>query len=100
MNKIYVAYWGDDNAELISAPTVQDAKRIIAKARNIDSHEYAYFLRVRLVANGERLYSPEDGRCLIIGEPKPIETSEPDGVMNWEATCAKIRESHNFTWGY
>jgi hypothetical protein len=101
MNKIYVAYWGYDNEEMISAPTVQDAKRIIAKERMIDSHTYTYLLRVRLFAKGDRVYSPEDGKSIIIDQGvKSVETPEPDGILHWEKTCAFIKQTQCFTWGY
>ena len=99
MNKIYIAYFFSEDEELISASSVEEAKKIVAKKHLLTGDEYTR-LRVRLLKGGERLYCVDDSCYIDVTENTPIEIDKPSGELDWNETCRYIKSIHRFTWGY
>ena len=99
MNKIYIAYFFSEDCEMISASSVEEAKKITAKKHLLSGENYMR-LRVRLLAQGERLYCPDDYLYIDIQGKEPIEIDLPSGELHWNETCRYIKSIHRFTWGH
>jgi hypothetical protein len=99
MNKIYIAYFFSEDCEMISASSVEEAKKIVAKKHLLTGWDYTH-LRVRLLTQGERLYCVDDALYIDVQGKEPFEIDLPSGELDWNETCRYIKSIHRFTWGH